>query len=621
MKEKIIGIDLGTTNSCVSIMESNQPKIIFNEDGDNTTPSIVAFCGTNESERLVGTAAKNQSLSNAENTFFGTKRLIGKKFDEVKQLKDILPYAITAASNGETLLKTKGGKSLTPMEIAAAILTKMKNIAEQYVGVPGSIKKAVVTVPAYFNDSQRQCTVDAGKIAGLEIVRIINEPTAAAFAYGVDKKTNGKIAVYDLGGGTFDISILELNDGVFEVLSTNGNTSLGGDDFDDAIIRFLLNEIKTQKNIDLNGNKTVLQRLKDAAEKAKKTLSNTMSTEIVLPFIHNDISFNYTMTRSKLENLVGDLVKKTIAPCESAIKDSGISLQDINSVILVGGMTRMPLVRETVKKIFGKEPETNINPDEAVAMGAALQGGVLAGDVTGVLLLDVTPLSLGIETLGGIMSILIPANSTIPTKKSQIFSTAADNQTAVSINVYQGNREIAANNKHLGEFNLDGIGAAPRGVPQIEVTFDMDANGILNVSAKDKGTGKEQKITIQHSSATSDAEIKRMQEEAERFAEEDKLKAELIEWKNKSDNLIYNTEKSLVDTKDIPEDLKSNLEEKLKDLKNALSNEPNSKEDIERAYNNLTESMGKLYEHQASQQKQENPVNSTENSTENNSES
>lgn len=596
-KERIIGIDLGTTNSCVSIMENNQPKIIFNEDGDNTTPSYVAFTGENESERLVGKAAKNQSISNPENTLFGTKRLIGRKSSEIKHLLKMMPYKIMDGASGSADIQTKKGKIITPVEVAAAILQKMKKIAEQYVG-ENSIKKAVVTVPAYFNDAQRQCTIDAGRIAGLEIVRIINEPTAAALAYGIDKKTNGKIAVYDLGGGTFDISILELNDGVFEVLSTNGDSALGGEDLDEVIMKEIIKEIKNQKGVDVSTNKLALQRIKEAAENAKKSLSTSTSAPIRLSYIHNDISFEYNMTRAKLEDLVKDLVNRTIEPCKQAIKDSGISARDLSAVILVGGMTRMPLVRETVKSIFGKEPESSINPDEAVAMGAAIQGGILAGDVKGVVLLDVTPLSLGIETLGGLMSVLLPGNSTIPTKKSQIFSTAADNQTAVTIEIYQGNRPNAKDNKHLGSFTLDGIPPAPRGIPQIEVTFDMDANGILDVSAKEMGTGKNQKITIQHSSTMTEEQIKKMQAEAEEFAEEDRRKAELVEWRNKSEHLIYSSQKSIKEN--CPEDMKISIEEKIKALEEVLSG--NDAESVKKAHDELTAEMGKLYEHQ-----QQNP--------------
>lgn len=606
MKEKIIGIDLGTTNSCVAIMENNQAKVIFNEDGENTTPSVVAFAGESESERLVGKSAKNQALSNPENTFYATKRLIGKTFNDIQKFKSSLSYETASSSNGEIKLKTKKGKELTAVEISAAVLTKMKQIAEQYLNQ--GITKAVVTVPAYFNDTQRQATKDAGKIAGLDIVRIINEPTAAALAYGLDKKASGKIAVYDLGGGTFDISILDLNEGVFEVLATNGDTNLGGEDLDEVIMKFISNEIKTQKSVDLTGNKVALQRIREASETAKKALSTTTSTVIRLPFIANDVSFEYTMTRAQLEKLVRPLIERTVEPCKTAIKDSGVNLNDISSIILVGGMTRMPLVRETVKQIFGKDPECNINPDEAVAIGAAIQGGVLAGEVTGVLLLDVTPLSLGIETLGGVMSILIPANSTIPTRKSQVFSTAADNQTAVTIEVYQGNRHIANTNKHLGSFTLDGISPAPRGIPQIEVSFDIDANGILSVSAKDLGTGKNQKITIQHSGSISKDDIQRMQEEAEKFAEEDRQKAELIELKNKAENLVYNSEKSLKEN--VSEDLKTSIEFKIAELNKALVSDV--KDEIQKAYDELTEEMGKLYQQQAAASQQQTQTNTGE---------
>lgn len=608
MKEKIIGIDLGTTNSCVAVQDGNNTKVIFNSNGDNTTPSIVAYCGQDESERIIGQSAKNQGISNPDNTFYGTKRLIGHKYSEIsKNILKMLTYKTTADSQDEIKLKTKGGKELTAVEIGAAILQEMKSVAEKFLNE--SVKKAVITVPAYFDDTQRQATKDAGRIAGLDVVRIINEPTAAALAYGLDKNTSGNIVVYDLGGGTFDISILNVEDGTFEVLSTNGDTVLGGEDLDEEIMKFLLNEIKLQANIDFSSDKVVLQRLKEAAENAKKSLSTANSIEIRLPFLTRDFSFQYTMSRTKLESLVKPLIERTVKPCNQAIKDAGIQLSDIKHVILVGGMTRMPLVRETVKKIFGKEPESSINPDEAVAIGAAIQGGILAGDITGVLLLDVTPLSLGIETLGGIMSILIPSNTTIPAKKSQVFSTAEDNQTAVTIRVFQGERQLAEHNKYLGSFTLNGIAPAKRGIPQIEVSFEIDANGILSVSAKDLGTGKQHNITIQHSGATSEADIKRMQEEAAQYAEEDRKKAELIEVKNKSENLVYNAESSI---KDAPEDLKKSIEEKIAAVKSVLSSD--NKEEIQKASDELTEEMGKLYTHQSAQQnqQQESQDNNTE---------
>jgi molecular chaperone DnaK len=526
---KIIGIDLGTTNSCVALMEGKDAKVIENSEGSRTTPSVVAFT---DSETLVGMPAKRQAVSNSSNTIFAAKRLIGRQFDSVEIQKDIktLPYEVVKADNGDAWVKAKD-KKLSPSEISASVLRKMKETAEKYLG--SEVTKAVITVPAYFNDSQRKATKDAGKIAGLEVERIINEPTAAALAYGLDKKKSGTIAVYDLGGGTFDISILELGDGVFEVKSTNGDTALGGEDFDATITNYIISEFKKDQGIDLANDKLAVQRVREASEKAKIELSSATQTEVNLPFITADKSgpkhINMKMTRAKLEMLVGDLIEKTLAPCKQALKDAGVSAGQISEVVLVGGMTRMPKVTETVKTFFGKEPHKGVNPDEVVALGAAIQGGVLQGDVKDVLLLDVTPLSLGIETLGGVTTKLIEKNTTIPTKKSQVFSTAEDSQSAVTIRVTQGEREMAADNKMLGTFNLEGIAPAPRGVPQIEVTFDIDANGIVSVSAKDKGTGKEQKITIKADGGLSDADIEKMVKEAEANKEADKKKRELVD--------------------------------------------------------------------------------------------
>ena len=546
---KVIGIDLGTTNSCVSVMEGGVPKVIVNAEGMNTTPSIVAF--TDDGERLVGLPAKRQAVTNPTNTFFAIKRLIGRRGNDplVEKDKKMVPYAIVDGPNGDAWVKVKD-KKYSPQEISAFILQKMKETAESYLG--HSVTQAVITVPAYFNDAQRQATKDAGKIAGLEVLGIINEPTAAALAYGLDKKKQSKtIAVYDLGGGTFDVSILELGDGVFEVKSTNGDTHLGGEDFDQRLVDYLAAEFKKEQGVDLTKDKLALQRLKEAAEKAKIELSSAMQTEINLPFITADQTgpkhLTMKMSRSKLESLVGDLIDKTVGPCKAALKDAGVTAAEIDEVVLVGGMTRMPKVQQVVKELFGKEPHKGVNPDEVVAVGAAIQGGVLKGEVKDVLLLDVTPLSLGIETLGGVFTRLIDRNTTIPTKKGQVFSTADDGQTAVTIKVYQGEREMAAHNKHLGPFDLVGIPPAPRGVPQVEVTFDIDANGIVNVSAKDKATNKEQSVRIQASGGLSDADVQRMVKEAEVHAEEDKKNRELVEAKNGIEGLIHSTEKSLKD--------------------------------------------------------------------------
>ena len=593
---KVIGIDLGTTNSCVAIMDGSQAKVLENAEGARTTPSVVAFL-ENE-EKLVGQPAKRQAVTNAQDTIFASKRLIGRSFEDDSVKKDIgkVPFKIIKSDNNEAWVEGKG-KKYSPSQISAFVLQKMKETAEKYLGQ--AVTKAVITVPAYFNDAQRQATKDAGKIAGLEVLRIINEPTAAALAYGLDKKNGQKIAVYDLGGGTFDVSILEIGDGVFEVKSTNGDTFLGGEDFDDSIVNYLINEFKKDNGIDLRTDKLALQRLKEAAEKAKIELSSASETEINLPFITADKTgpkhVNLKLTRAKLEALVADLVERTLEPCRVALKDSGFSAAEINEVVLVGGMTRMPKIVETVKNFFGKEPNKSVNPDEVVAMGAAIQAGVLQGDVKDVLLLDVTPLSLGIETLGGVSTKLIEKNTTIPTKKSQVFSTAEDNQPAVSIRVLQGEREMASDNKILGNFELIGIPPAPRGTPQIEVTFDIDANGIVNVSAKDKGTGKEQKIQIQASGGLSEEEIQKMVKEAEANKENDKKKRESVDARNQADSLVFSTEKSLKEHGDkISAEEKKAIETGIADLKKSL--EGTDIEDIKKKTQNLIQVSMKLGE-------------------------
>ncbi|XP_050303183.1 heat shock 70 kDa protein cognate 5 [Anthonomus grandis grandis] len=596
----VIGIDLGTTNSCVAVMEGKQAKVIENSEGSRTTPSVVAF--TKDNERLVGMPAKRQAVTNSANTFYATKRLIGRKFEDPEVKKDMnnVSYKIVKASNGDAWVQTSDGKLYSPSQIGAFVLIKMKETAEAYLNT--KVKNAVVTVPAYFNDSQRQATKDAGQIAGLNVLRVINEPTAAALAYGMDKTDDKIIAVYDLGGGTFDISILEIQKGVFEVKSTNGDTFLGGEDFDNVLVNYLVSEFKKEQGMDVTKDPMAMQRLKEAAEKAKIELSSGLQTDINLPYLTMDASgpkhMNLKLTRSKFESLVGDLIKRTIAPCQKAIKDAEVNKTDVGEVLLVGGMTRMPKVQQTVQEIFGKAPSKAVNPDEAVAVGAAVQGGVLAGDVTDVLLLDVTPLSLGIETLGGVFTRLINRNTTIPTKKSQVFSTAADGQTQVEIKVFQGEREMAANNKMLGQFSLIGIPPAPRGVPQVEVTFDIDANGIVHVSARDKGTGKEQQIVIQSSGGLSKDEIENMVKNAEQYAQQDKVKKERVEAINQAEGIVHDTETKMEEYKaQLPEEECNKIKEEIAKVKELLAKkDEGDPEEIRKVTGELQKNSLKLFE-------------------------
>ncbi len=596
MAKKIIGIDLGTTNSVVSFMEGGKPKVIPNKEGNNTTPSIVAF--TKDGKRLVGVLAKRQMVTNPENTVSSVKRLIGHKFDEIKDEVAKLPYKVTRASNGDCEILLQG-KEYSPQEISAAILSYLKQVAEEYIGSP--VTEAVITVPAYFNDSQRQATKDAGRIAGLKVERIINEPTAAALAYGLEKKKSGTVAVFDFGGGTFDISILEINDGVIEVRSTNGDTQLGGDDIDQRLVDYLIGEFKKEQGIDLRNDKMALQRLKEAAEKAKIELSSVAETEINLPYLSADASgpkhFSIKLSRAKLESLCDDIFKRLLKPCQQALADANLKVNQLDEIILVGGSTRMPKVQQIVRDFFGKEPNKSVNPDEVVSMGAAIQGGILAGDVTDVLLLDVTPLSLGIETLGGIMTKLIERNTTIPSKKSQVFSTAENNQTAVDIRVFQGERELVKDNKLLGQFRLEGIPAAPRGLPQIEVSFDIDANGIVHVSAKDKATNKEQRITLTSSSGLTETEIKEAIKQAQEHEAEDKKAKELIEKRNKLDSYIFDIEKTLNENKEkLPADEVTKVEGALETAKKALKEHENDAEQLQKATDELMQASHKVAE-------------------------